>query len=105
MDNENLSSMLEHRKRTHGPWKEYAATAQSLRLICLKGEIKMEDSEAEGLNQILGKIARIITGNSSEPDHWRDIQGYAERVFENLEKRNQPRNAKRLDPKDYHETG
>ena len=102
----NLDGMLEQRKRTHGPWKEYADKAQRLRSFCESGKPGMDTSEAEGLNQILGKIARIVTGDPSEPDHWKDISGYATRVFENLEKRETARPTfPHSDPKDHHETG
>jgi hypothetical protein len=34
---------------------------------------------------ILMKLARVIAGNPNEPDHWRDIAGYAELVVRSLE--------------------
>jgi hypothetical protein len=40
---------------------------------------------AETLDMIAHKIGRIIAGNAAEPDHWRDIAGYAQLVANRLE--------------------
>jgi hypothetical protein len=32
----------------------------------------------EALEMICTKIARILSGNPNDPDHWKDIAGYAE---------------------------
>ena len=39
----------------------------------------------ESLEMIEHKIARIISGNAYEPDHWLDIMGYAALVLRELE--------------------
>lgn len=44
------------------------------------------DVKKEALAMIATKIARIVNGNSDDPDHWRDIAGYAELVVHHLEK-------------------
>jgi hypothetical protein len=45
----------------------------------------MDDDMAETLSMIAHKIGRIIAGNPEEPDHWRDIAGYAQLVANRLE--------------------
>lgn len=37
----------------------------------------LADQHYYALTMIMGKITRILGGNASEPDHWRDIVGYA----------------------------
>jgi hypothetical protein len=38
----------------------------------------------ESLDMISNKIARIVNGNPSEPDHWIDIAGYATLIANRL---------------------
>lgn len=37
-------------------------------------------AEREALDMIAHKIARLLSGDSSDPDHWRDIAGYAHTI-------------------------
>ncbi len=73
----NVSGTLDERSVTHGPFNKYSECAQTLRHTLSQFATGMTDVEAEGLNQILGKIARILTGTSGFKDHWHDIAGYA----------------------------
>lgn len=34
-------------------------------------------TQLESLDMILHKCGRILSGDPNEPDHWRDIEGYA----------------------------
>jgi len=74
------------RQKTHGRFIEYAAVAQTLKEIVREGSAynKMTNSQKEGLDMILGKIARVCTGDPNEPDHWIDISGYSQRVVESF---------------------
>lgn len=42
----------------------------------------------ESIHMIQQKIARIICGDPFEPDHWRDIEGYARLVSRELGDKN-----------------
>lgn len=72
-----VSGTLDERIKTHGPFNEYSYVAYEMRKIVNKNARTMSPIEAEGLNQIIGKIARIVTGDPSFKDHWHDIAGYA----------------------------
>jgi hypothetical protein len=37
----------------------------------------MSERQCESLDMIAMKMARIMSGDPSEPDHWQDIAGYA----------------------------
>jgi hypothetical protein len=38
---------------------------------------ELDDIQREALQMIASKIARILSGNHAEIDHWKDIAGYA----------------------------
>lgn len=77
VDHTTREPILAEREKTHGSFTNVANTAQAI-----KGEMATEDSKVnnaqlEALHLIATKIARIVHGNPNEPDHWRDIAGYA----------------------------
>ena len=47
--------------------------------------LKMEDPQAEAMDMIVHKIARIVSGDSTFQDHWLDIAGYAMLAHDNLD--------------------
>lgn len=84
---------LNEREKTHGDFKDTARMAQVLkdtirsehnRLCDATGGAGMNYIQHEAIDQICTKIARIVSGNCNEIDHWRDIAGYASLVSENL---------------------
>jgi len=79
-------SLLEARKQTHGAYKEYAAAEQALRSF-LRGQPswhKMSAVQQSVLDNVVGKMARILTGSPNHIDHWRDLAGYGQRAIEEL---------------------
>lgn len=74
-----MRELLEERARTHGDFKLTAAYAQELRnvLQCAAAWESLECYQREALEQIMLKIARILSGKSDFADHWNDIAGYA----------------------------
>ena len=74
------------RQKTHGPFKEFAATAQSLKDImrAQPNWIYLGPDMREALDMVQHKVARILTGDPAHLDHWADIQGYVARVSERL---------------------
>jgi hypothetical protein len=70
-------NLLTERGKTHGDWEQQAATAYAIKeALCLHARV-LPAPIAEALDHIAIKLARIVRGNPLEPDHWRDIQGYA----------------------------
>jgi hypothetical protein len=82
----NLQAIIDDRKGTHGDFTDVAAMAQALKKLCRHGQSfdKLTPVQVEGLDMILHKVARILSGNPNEPDHWLDVEGYARIVRERL---------------------
>lgn len=81
--------LLDARESTHGSFLGVARMSQELKRV-MSGGYKypdLDDRQTEALDMIASKIARILSGNPNEPDHWRDIAGYAALVFKGLEER------------------
>ena len=71
--------LLSEREKTHGNYDSTARTSQMLkRLIShAPAHSDMSERQKETLDMIAVKLARIMCGDPHEPDHWRDIAGYA----------------------------
>lgn len=73
-----IANTLKARESTHGDFQNNAACAQELKAI-VKNHVlcALTRVQAEALDNICQKIARIITGNPNHADNWHDIAGYA----------------------------
>ena len=81
----SMEDTLADRKMTHGKFDDYANTAQALKEEMLAHSDKqLHRIPHEALDMIMGKIARIITGDQNHTDHWTDIAGYATLVEKHL---------------------
>ena len=90
--NNNIKNILEERSQTHGDFAINARISQELKTIIRTYSIdnaKFTDQMMEALDVICGKIARIIAGDPTFIDHWRDIAGYATLIQNILEKEGQ----------------
>ena len=80
-EEQTIEELLAARDAVHGPFLHGAVLANRLKESCresLRGRGQaLAPAQAEAIDAILGKISRIVVGNSQEPDHWRDIAGYA----------------------------
>ena len=94
-----ITEILEERGKTHGDFRDVADLSQDLKIILRRHTAKMSDrapfsnsksktnSQCEALDNIAQKMARIVCGNPNEPDHWRDIAGYALPIVSELEQK------------------
>ena len=83
MEYENKT--LNDRETTHGDYGQTAQISQDLKSIIRGADIgNLNDVQCESLDLICTKIARILSGSPDEPDHWKDIAGYANLVSERL---------------------
>lgn len=73
------SPLLQERSATHGDFNVNAAIAQKLKDLIRTGHNYdiLNAVQKEALDAVMCKTARILSGNPDEPDHWRDIGGYA----------------------------
>lgn len=75
-----VQATLNERGKTHGDFKAQAETAQQLKSLVMgpyANGVALTTYQTEALETICMKISRILHGNPNEPDHWRDIAGYA----------------------------
>ena len=75
-----MIDILEEREKTHGDFAETARMSQALKSLMSTGYRypELSDVQCEALDMIASKIARILAGDPNQPDHWRDIAGYAQ---------------------------
>lgn len=82
-----LESILECRTARYGKFLDVAKI--SLELKCIvdnqKSRNRMQEDQLEALYMIMHKVARILNGDASYSDSWRDIAGYATLVADRLE--------------------
>lgn len=80
--------ILNEREATHGDYRDMSAIAQGLKGLVRSGPSwdKLSQDQRETVEMWCTKIARIVSGNPNEPDHWRDVSGYANLVYERLVK-------------------
>jgi molecular chaperone DnaK (HSP70) len=81
-----IEKLLEARRKTHGVFEYYSEVAQELKATVRIHSDKCNEQQREALENICQKMARILTGDPNEPDHWADIQGYAKRGEESIKK-------------------
>lgn len=92
--NDATDNLLAERGKTHGHIEDNAYFTEELGKIACSQAPKlgksiwweMSSTPRLCLWMVLHKIGRILSGNWREPDHWRDIAGYATLVAERLEK-------------------
>lgn len=73
-------ALLVEREKTHGPFDKTAAVAQAIKTVYESYGFHAKLSrpaQAESLDMIATKIARILSGDNMNKDHWNDIAGYA----------------------------
>lgn len=84
----DITEVLNERQKTHGDFEIQSNLSQKLKEIFNDySRTKLTYEQKEAIDMILHKIARIGAGNPSEPDHWRDISGYATLVLNILERK------------------
>jgi len=85
----NVDAILNERGNTYGSFEDVANVAQEFKNIAydsLKARQKtIYADQAEALDMIFSKIARIINGNPDQIDSWIDIAGYATLVADRLQ--------------------
>lgn len=80
----DIQQTLNERGKTHGDFKENSRISQEIKAT-IHGARQLSDPQAEALDMIAHKISRILAGNPNEPDHWRDIAGYATLIVNQLQ--------------------
>ena len=78
------NATLNDREKTHGDYEYTASIAQQFKHIVDQYGDNLRPCQAESLDMICTKIARILSGDPNHKDSWIDIAGYANLVSERL---------------------
>ena len=87
MADKTVTEILNERQSTHGTFEESATTVQRIKTI-MRGTPnwdKLSNAQREALEMIQHKIGRILHGDPYLLDSVRDIIGYAQLVYDELE--------------------
>lgn len=85
---ESIDNILKERGERYGDFTTQSVISQELKTIVVKGYgwRRFRPYQAEGMSMILHKISRIVNGDPDYVDSWRDVEGYAKRVADELER-------------------
>lgn len=74
-----IQATLSERAKTHGDFVENGRIMQALKMEMVNSQnwLSLAPFQQEALQMIQHKIGRILSGDPNEPDHWKDIAGYA----------------------------
>lgn len=81
-----VENTLEERGKRYGEFSHHALISQDLKMIIHRtdGWKRLGVDQAEALDMIMHKIARILNGDPNYMDSWHDIAGYATLVEQRL---------------------
>lgn len=85
----DIHDTLKERGATHGDWTQQSLTSQRIKSALHQGTMwdQLTPSERDAIETIAMKMSRIVSGNPHEPDHWRDIVGYATLAHDEIVKK------------------
>lgn len=84
----NVDTMLTERNGRYGSFDSHATASQGLKHVFFAKRLRSayKTYQAEALEMIMHKLARIANGDPDYADNWVDIAGYATLVVKELEK-------------------
>jgi len=90
-EEESIEKILKERQSQHGNFSDNAKLSQLLKMMVRGNEFQwnnLEFEQQEGIDNILQKISRLITGGGNHVDTVVDIQGYARLMEKEMNERN-----------------
>lgn len=98
---ENIDKTLEKRGEIYGDFVVNATLSQTMKRVLRPYMLGMSYDKAESIDNILQKIARIVSGSfcnaksgENYSDSWRDIAGYAMLIVSELNKQEKSESVK-----------
>jgi len=78
--------ILRDREQTHGAFREVAGYSQAIKNLMRSSRNweRLDVAQAQALEVIADKMARILCGDPAFLDHWQDGAGYFELVVRDL---------------------
>lgn len=82
----DVEAILEQRGEEYGEYSDIASVAQGLKINARAavGYNRLSYDQAEAVDMVLHKLARILNGNPNHRDSWQDMIGYLKLVEERL---------------------
>ncbi|CAB5187354.1 hypothetical protein UFOVP165_35 [uncultured Caudovirales phage] len=82
----SIDQILNEREQTHGLYREVAGYAQAIKTLMRSSRNwdRLDVTQAQTLEVVADKVARILCGDPSFADHWQDGAGYFELVVRDL---------------------
>lgn len=82
----NTDQILNEREQTHGSYREVAGYSQAIKNIMrtARNWNRLDVAQAQALEVVADKVARILCGDPAFADHWQDGAGYFELVVRDL---------------------
>ena len=82
----SIDQILSEREQTHGLYREVAGYAQAMKTLMRSSRNwdRLDVTQAQTLEVVADKVARILCGDPSFADHWQDGAGYFELVVRDL---------------------
>jgi len=86
--------ILSEREQTHGLFREVAGYSQAIKNVMRTSRNwnRLDVAQAQALEVVADKVARILCGDPSFLDHWQDGAGYFELVVRDLAQAQDARN-------------
>lgn len=81
-----LNEILAERGKNYGNFQGCAHIAQGLKAHIRTRGNRLAPDQAEALEMVFHKAARILNGDPNHIDSWQDIAGYAQLVVDRLKK-------------------
>ena len=78
--------ILSEREQTHGAYREVASYSQAFKQLMRSSRNweRLDAAQAQTLEVVADKVARILCGDPGFLDHWQDGAGYFELVVRDL---------------------
>lgn len=82
----SIDKTLDERGARYGKFKDHATISQALKDVMqmTDGWSRLSPDQAEALEMIQHKVARILNGDPNYHDSWHDIGGYSKLVADRL---------------------
>lgn len=83
----DIQSTLDERGKRYGSFSGNAKISQELKSVCWSQPhwARLSNSQCEAVEMICHKLGRVLNGDPTYADSWRDIAGYAQLVVNELE--------------------
>lgn len=83
----DIRNILADRQQTHGHFPNVSYVSQRMKELFRSQENwhNLTDAQREMMDMVASKFGRILSGNTSVVDHYKDVSGYAELCVLELE--------------------